>query len=524
MQKSAPSVGKILLAAGFALSCFGLLLFLWVAFGGPVPLKSESYRVKTYFPEAVGVAVESDVRIGGVSVGKVKSLELAPADRRLEGQDVTEIEMEIKPEFAPLATDSRAILRSKTLLGETYVELTSGTNPKDSGAPVALGAAANNTDAETEGVEQIPEGGWLGVESQDDLNPDPALIENQTQIDEIFNALDTETRASFQRWQQNAAVAIKDRGLDLNDSFGNLGPFLNDASGVLSILRRQKQELKGLVRDTGEVFEALTERDQALAGAITNSNDTFDAIASQEAAVRETFQIFPTFERETRATFERLDAFQANTLPLVKDLQPVADDISPTLRSVRRLSPNLSSLFRELDGLVRVSRKGLPDLASFLDGLAPVLDSLDPFLANLNPVISYLDYYQTHVTDFIMSPPAGISGTLTPEAGQPAARHSLRQLGYITEETLAFYQDRLPTNRGNGYLRPLNLISEEGKAAALSGLPSFDCNNTGQGERVPGDGESPAVGATYASCFLPELFPSRFGGERAPQVNADGNP
>ena len=121
-----------------------------------------------------------------------------------------------------------------------------------------------------------------------------------------------------------------------------------------------------------------------------------------------------------------------------------------------------------------------------------MLNSLDPFLANLNPVISYLDYYQTHVTDFLMSPPAGISGTLTPEAGQPAARHSLRQLGYITEETLAFYQNRLPTNRGNGYLRPLNLISAEGKAAALGGLPSFDCNNTGDGERVAGRRQEPA--------------------------------
>ena len=59
-----------------------LLLFLWVAFGGPVPLKPKSYRITAYFPEAVQLAVESDVRIGGVSVGKVKSIELAPADKR----------------------------------------------------------------------------------------------------------------------------------------------------------------------------------------------------------------------------------------------------------------------------------------------------------------------------------------------------------------------------------------------------------------------------------------------------------
>ena len=39
MQKQAPSIGRILIAVGFTLSCFGLILFLWIAFGGPIPLK-----------------------------------------------------------------------------------------------------------------------------------------------------------------------------------------------------------------------------------------------------------------------------------------------------------------------------------------------------------------------------------------------------------------------------------------------------------------------------------------------------
>ena len=39
MNKQAPSIGRILAMVVFAMSCFGLLLFLWLAFGGPVPLK-----------------------------------------------------------------------------------------------------------------------------------------------------------------------------------------------------------------------------------------------------------------------------------------------------------------------------------------------------------------------------------------------------------------------------------------------------------------------------------------------------
>ena len=50
MQKQAPSIGRILVAIGFALSCFALLLFLWVTFGGPVPFKPESYRFTRRLP------------------------------------------------------------------------------------------------------------------------------------------------------------------------------------------------------------------------------------------------------------------------------------------------------------------------------------------------------------------------------------------------------------------------------------------------------------------------------------------
>jgi phospholipid/cholesterol/gamma-HCH transport system substrate-binding protein len=491
MQTQAPSVGRILVAVGFALSCFGLLLFLWVTFGGPTPLKPKSYRFTADFPEATTLALEADVRISGVSVGKVKELELPP-----EG-NATRATIEIESEFAPIAEDTKAILRQKTLLGETFVELTPGSNTEDS-APVSLGAQGGATDAEAAAVEAVPEGGHLAS----------TQVQNATQIDEIFNALDAETRESFQRWQANAAVAIQDRGLDLNDSFGNLGPFITDASDVLEVLNRQKAALKGVVRDTGEVFAALTERDQELAGVITGSNDTFDALADQERALAETFQVFPTFERETRLTLERLDAFAENTEPLIQDLIPVARDISPTLRSVRQLSPHLESLFRKLRPLIRASRNGLPALRRFLHELAPVLDRLDPFLANLNPVIRYLGAFRSFIPDFLGGPPAGISPTLPPEPGQPSARHYLNQAVYTSSETLAIHPERLPTNRGNGYPQPGFLNGPQG--AAIGIFPNFDCKPTG-GEKL-----EKSVGS--AACFVAPKFPSEFGGGQAPNL------
>src|SRR3954469_7421562 len=105
----------------FALSCFGLLLFLWLSFGGSVPLKPKGYRISVAFPEDTQLGEYSDVRTAGVSVGKVRTKLLDPAGNH------TLVDLELNRRFAPLHADAKAILRQKTLLGETYVELTPGT-------------------------------------------------------------------------------------------------------------------------------------------------------------------------------------------------------------------------------------------------------------------------------------------------------------------------------------------------------------------------------------------------------------
>ena len=70
----------------FALSCFGLLTFLWLTFGGATPLKPKGYRVTVPFKEAGQLAVEADVRISGVPVGKVKKINIL-VFRRLSGKE-----------------------------------------------------------------------------------------------------------------------------------------------------------------------------------------------------------------------------------------------------------------------------------------------------------------------------------------------------------------------------------------------------------------------------------------------------
>ena len=87
MVKEAPSAGRMIAMIAFALSCVGILLYLWLVFGGSVPLRPEGYRFKVKFPEATQLAQEADVRISGVNVGKVKTKEPDRGDRPDRGRD-----------------------------------------------------------------------------------------------------------------------------------------------------------------------------------------------------------------------------------------------------------------------------------------------------------------------------------------------------------------------------------------------------------------------------------------------------
>jgi ABC-type transporter Mla subunit MlaD len=551
-------MARILVAVGFTLSCFALLLFLWVTFGGPVPFKPESYRFTADFPEAITLQKEADVRIGGVSVGKVKQLSLAPdSECRKDAAtcNTTRATIEIEPQYAPISSDARAILRQKTLLGETYVELTTGSQVQPGQPDVTSVQESPQATAQSSSIDvgqisggdapqPIPEGGHLAQ----------TQVQDQTQIDEIFQGFDQQTREAFQSWMQNAGIAINGRGLDLNDAFGNLGPFASDASDVLGTLRRQEQSLRTLVHDTGDVFAALTDHDQALAGAIVGANRTFGALASQSRALSDTFKIFPTFENESRLTLDRLKPFAEDARPVFHDLRPVARDLSPTLRDVRRLAPNAKQLFKNLDPLIDASKTGLPSLASFIRELRPVMDGFDPFLANFNPLLRWLDYQAPVVTDFLANPSSSTADFLPFQSGQSAPLHLSRQMGMFTAETLSIYQQRLATNRGNGYLQPFAIGGLDPTQQAEI-FPSHDCSNTFGGQPVthnppssppqeesgqfpfssivnpnvpqqvgpnfPGFPINAPGPSAYAGCTSAPGYPSIFGGGVIPEVHRD---
>jgi phospholipid/cholesterol/gamma-HCH transport system substrate-binding protein len=415
MIKQTPSLGRILAMVAFTLSCFGILVFLWLSFGGSVPLQPEGYRVTVEFPEATQLAQEADVRISGVPVGSVKTRE--PNEKT----GLTDTVLEIDARYAPLPRDTRAILRQKTLLGETYVEL----SPGDRSGPL------------------VDDGGELPR----------GQVADTVELDEILRTFDPVTRQRFSTWFDQQGLAARGRAGEISAALAHLTPFAEETDDVLRVLRVQSRATNALIRDTGEVFAALTERKGQLRELIRNSNRTWEAIASRDAQLADTFRVFPTFLRESRATTERVTAFAKEANPLVDQLRPAARQLSPTLIDLDRLAPDLRGFFKDLDPLVRVSRRGLPATEQVLDNTRPVLARLDPFLRELTPIVDYLGLYRREIAAFFGNDSAATQA-VGPGFASPGSIHYLRVMNPLNPEIMTGYANRLGTNRYNPYTEP----------------------------------------------------------------------
>ena len=458
MQKQAPGLRQILTMSAFAFSCFLILLLLWLSFGGPVPLKAEGYRVKVAFDEAVQLGQDADVRTSGITIGTVRKSELEESTGR------TLATLVIDSDFAPVASDARAILRTKTLLGETYVELAPGSR----------------------GARKVADGGRL----------DDSRVAPTVELDEVLASFDPVTRTAFRAWQQELGVATRARGEPLNDALGQLPEFTTNASNLLEVLDRHERAVKGLVRDSGAVYGALTRDEGRLRDLVQNSHGVFRQTADQRESLAEAFQIFPTFLSESKLTLDRLERFSRNTRPLIEDLRPVARDLRPTIRSVRAFAPDLKRFFLRFDQQIRASKRGLPALREILDETRPAIGALGPFFHQLNPILEWIEVNQHLVSDFLSNGPSALADR-TPSANPGEVGHYLRQLTLQGTESLGIHPRRLSTNRGNSYLPP---VFTGKKTASFRIFPNFDCKPSG-GERRGEVGPRGAGGSTPA-CFV----------------------
>ena len=310
------------------------------------------------------------MRIGGVSVGKVKSVELAPPEDSLDGQDLT----------GQRSRSSRSSRRSRRRTGDPPPEDAArrdlrrahlrqqADRRRDQGHGVSARGLARRGRAQQR---------RLDPERRGDPRRRLARLGQTRTRRRSTRSSTPSTRRRGPRSSNGSRARRRDpgRGLDLNDALGNLGPFLATPPTCSASCAARRPAEGARPRHGYRLRRAQPDANGQLADAIAGTNGAFETLASEHQALRDTFQIFPTFEKRDAA-----DARPPRLLP-AQHAAPRQEACSRSpATSARPCTASASSPQPEL-ALRRPRRPRprlparLPEPGEFLHGAKPALDS-----------------------------------------------------------------------------------------------------------------------------------------------------
>jgi virulence factor Mce-like protein len=447
MVTQAPKRSAVAAAVAFALSCLGLMIFTWTQFGGSIPFEPQGYRIHATFKETGLLVPNADVRISGVNVGKVTGVQA-----RGIYSDVT---IDIKRQYAPVPVDTRAILRQKTLLGEAYVALSTGTGN--------------------------------GPMFRDGATIPPTQIQDTQQLDQVLGSFDAATQRNLQALLQGTFASLAGRGQDLNDALGNIDPAITELSAVVGVLNEQQGNVQRLINDTGTVLTTVGNRSGDLQSLITAGDQVLSATAARDTQLTQTVNALPAFLTQLRTTLGSLDTTLGLAAPTLKQLRPVAPLLTPALSELIQLSGPAIRLLHQAPSLLHATSKALPSITRFTNAFRPAVDVLLPAAQEVVPMVDFLGSYagelQASMANFgALLEATGPAATTNNTVGTPSGTaHYARVLPPINNEILFGQSVREPTNRHNAYYSQ----GEQSLISSPGGLQASDCGNINNAQQVP---------------------------------------
>ena len=302
-----------------------------ILFGG-----GGGYEVTAKFVNAGQIVKGNPVQTGGTPIGSVKDIAITD-----DGQ--AEIKLSIDEKYAPLREGTRAAIKQTSLSGiaNRYVDLSFPPN----------------------GRETIGDGGRIGSDK----------TVTAVDLDELFNALDPETRKALQDFVKGNARQFKGAGADANEAFKYLNPALATTSRVFNEVTRDEPVLERFLVDSSRLVTALEERRDDLAALIGNLNGTTRALGNQKEALAESIERLPPFMRRANTTFVNLRATLDDVDPLVDAAKPVAELLDPFLLQARGFAADAEPTVADLRAAVRRRGSG-NDLVDFLGTIPRLTD------------------------------------------------------------------------------------------------------------------------------------------------------
>jgi ABC-type transporter Mla subunit MlaD len=340
-----------------------IAILSFVAFSPSLPFSSP-YEVKAVFSNAANIQARSPVRIAGVNVGEVKSVE------RQGDSTNSLVSMSIEDKGLPIFQDAQMKIRPRIFLeGNFFVDIQPG----------------------TPGGAKIKDGGTVPI----------TQTSGPVQLDQVLTSLQGDTRKQLQVLIQGYGSALNGKPLPgedddqdpdvkgltageaLNKSLDYATPALRGIALVNEAsLGTELHDLSKLIAGQQKVSEKLASNDQNLKDLVTNFNRTTAAFAAESDNLSTTIRLLPGVLRQARPTLADLNAsfpptraFAREILPGVRQSAATIDASFPWIEQVRQLVSK-----PELQGLVAELKPAVSSLSAVTDESLVLLPQVD--LAN----------------------------------------------------------------------------------------------------------------------------------------------
>ena len=291
------------------------------------------YKVRAIFDNAGFVIPGEDVKVAGVKVGSIDSIDVTDDFKAAVVLDITD------PGYQDFRQDAECIVRPQSLIGERFVEceLTQARSPGEEPSPE---------------LEQIEEGDGEGQH----LLP----VERNAKavdLDLINNIMREPERERLSIILSDLGIGVAGRGRDLSEVIRRADPALREIDEVLKILADQNDALADLARDADTVLAPLARERRHVSGAIENAGEVAAATAERRGDLEADLERLPVFLRELKPTMVRLGALSDEMTPVLTDLGAVAPDIN---RMILELGPFSRAAIPAFESLGETADRGTP--------------------------------------------------------------------------------------------------------------------------------------------------------------------
>jgi ABC-type transporter Mla subunit MlaD len=352
-------------------AAFSVAVFAAAAFAGALGAGGDGggdqYLVRAVFDNASFVTKGEDVKISGVVVGVIHSLDVTP-----DHQAAVVLRID-DPAFRPFRQDAHCRIGLQSLIGEQFVEC-EPTTPRG---------------GDRKPAPELPEI-TSGPGKGEHLLP---IARNSTAVgaDLLNNIMRVPERQRLPLIINEFGAGLTANGEGLRDAIRRASPALQQADKLVAILAEQNRTLARLTDESDQVLGPLADHRKDLTGFFKHAGQTATATAQEGDALEANFAKFPAFLRELGPAADRLGEFADATTPTIDALAAQAPAVTQATARLGPLTEQATPALKTLGDVADRGRKTFPQIEALVTRFDELGVPLRPLAKNLGQLSSSFD-------------------------------------------------------------------------------------------------------------------------------------